>query len=211
MKSAILYAVGALCLAASGAGAVSITNGSFETGPVVLAQGFTTLSAGDTSITGWTVGGPVGVDYIGSYWVAEDGTHSIDVAGSGDGSLSQSIATNAGYRYQVTFWLAANPDGPPPTKILDVDTGGPATAYTFPIGSNTKTSMGWTQETYDFTATSATTVLTFASDVQSNYGPALDNVSISVVPEPATWALMIGGLGMVGYGLRRRATKSALA
>lgn len=31
------------------------------------------------------------------------------------------------------------------------------------------------------------------------------------VPEPASWALMIGGLGMVGGALRRRATKVAYA
>lgn len=31
-----------------------------------------------------------------------------------------------------------------------------------------------------------------------------DNIATAAVPEPATWALMIGGFGMVGFGLRRR-------
>ncbi|MBT9472342.1 MAG: PEPxxWA-CTERM sorting domain-containing protein [Phenylobacterium sp.] len=38
-------------------------------------------------------------------------------------------------------------------------------------------------------------------------GPLLDNVSIGVssaVPEPATWAMMIMGFGLVGSAMRRR-------
>ncbi|WP_368039583.1 PEPxxWA-CTERM sorting domain-containing protein [Sphingomonas sp. ID1715] len=31
-----------------------------------------------------------------------------------------------------------------------------------------------------------------------------DNLSVAAVPEPATWALMIGGFGMVGGAMRRR-------
>lgn len=42
----------------------------------------------------------------------------------------------------------------------------------------------------DFTATSAL---------------AIDNLSITPVPEPATWALLLGGLGMVAASARRRA------
>ena len=38
---------------------------------------------------------------------------------------------------------------------------------------------------------------------QGNYF-AVDNLSIGSVPEPASWALMIGGFGLVGAALRRR-------
>jgi hypothetical protein len=31
------------------------------------------------------------------------------------------------------------------------------------------------------------------------------------IPEPATWAMMIGGLGLVGASLRRRAAKVSFA
>lgn len=32
-----------------------------------------------------------------------------------------------------------------------------------------------------------------------------DNLATAPVPEPATWAMMIGGFGLIGFGLRRRA------
>jgi hypothetical protein len=43
------------------------------------------------------------------------------------------------------------------------------------------------------------------------YGIGVDNIVIdqAVVPEPATWAMMIAGFGLVGAGLRRR--KAAIA
>ena len=41
-------------------------------------------------------------------------------------------------------------------------------------------------------------------------GFALDNVTLNgAVPEPASWALMIGGFGLVGASLRRRRTALA--
>jgi hypothetical protein len=32
----------------------------------------------------------------------------------------------------------------------------------------------------------------------------LDNVSISAVPEPATWAMMLLGIGLIGGAMRSR-------
>jgi hypothetical protein len=66
--------------------------------------------------------------------------------------------------------------------------------------------MGWESHTFSFKATGANATLTFASDEDTAYGPALDNVSITsgAVPEPATWALMIVGFGAVGATLRSR-------
>jgi hypothetical protein len=39
----------------------------------------------------------------------------------------------------------------------------------------------------------------------------LSRVSIAAAPEPATWALMIGGFGMAGAALRRRRTSAVAA
>ncbi|MBS3960497.1 MAG: PEP-CTERM sorting domain-containing protein [Sandarakinorhabdus sp.] len=42
-----------------------------------------------------------------------------------------------------------------------------------------------------------------------NIGPILDNVLVTQVPEPATWAMLIAGFGLVGFAMRRRRTLSA--
>jgi hypothetical protein len=78
----------------------------------------------------------------------------------------------------------------------------------------------YTDSAYDFGAdprfaniahTASTAVLTFVMEgegVQSldDESWAMDNlrVSVSAVPEPETWALMFGGLGVVGWAARRR-------
>ncbi|WP_235889116.1 PEPxxWA-CTERM sorting domain-containing protein [Glacieibacterium frigidum] len=44
----------------------------------------------------------------------------------------------------------------------------------------------------------------------AEYNYSIDNLA-ATVPEPASWALMIGGFGLVGAALRRRRGASALA
>ncbi len=156
-------------------------NASFETGtdPGV----FLPLNAVDsTSINGWTVSAG-NVDYIGSYWTSSNGNRSIDLTGSNGsaGAISKTISTAVGHTYEVTFDLAGNPDGGLPVKNLDVSAGGPATNYTFDTTGKTTTAMGWASQTFNFTATAASTTLTFTSLDAGFHGPALDNVVITNV------------------------------
>jgi hypothetical protein len=69
-------------------------------------------------------------------------------------------------------------------------------------------SPGWQTYTFDVSADvlSGVNTLSFSEvDDQSYYNEGVDNVAISGaggVPEPATWALMIAGLGAAGAALR---------
>ncbi len=60
-----------------------------------------------------------------------------------------------------------------------------------------------------FTALDAGSLkIAFGTTSHDNIGPLLDNVALDVtpgaVPEPASWALMIGGFALAGASLRRR-------
>ncbi len=181
-----------------------ITNGSFELGNT--GGNFTTESAGSPNITGWTVDSG-SVDYISSYWAASDGVRSIDIAGSAIGALSQSFASTAGQKYLVTFDLSSNPDLQGTRDLLVSIDGGTPLTFTHP-GATGKDAAGmaWTAQSFSFLAGGPLTTITFTANGTSQgvYGPALDNVSILGVPEPAAWALMLMGLGLVGSAMRRR-------
>jgi hypothetical protein len=68
----------------------------------------------------------------------------------------------------------------------------------------------WQTSTFTFQATSALSKLTLSSTDNGSGGVFFDGLSVTAVPEPATWALMIGGFGMAGALLRRQ-RRSALA
>jgi choice-of-anchor C domain-containing protein len=139
----------AVALGAATAQANLITNGSFEEG--TPPGQYLTVNAGGTAITGWTVGSG-GVDYIGSYWQAADGSRSVDLSGNAPGFVSQSFATTAGATYTVSFYLAGNPDNSA-DKTIRV-TYGPNENdfkdFTFTQAGHTLSNMGWVKEEFTF-------------------------------------------------------------
>lgn len=206
MRSLIAAAAAALLLPAT-ANAATVVNGDFETGP--NPGSFTTVNAGGT-IGAWTVLSG-SVDYIGSYWQPQGGARSVDLNGNNQGAIQQAIATVIGQAYEVTFWLAGNPDNGPQIKTIKVAAANGNGMFTFDTFGVSRAAMGWQKYTFNFTANSASTLLSFASQDAGAYGAALDSVSISAVPEPATWAMMLLGLGFVGGAMRSRRRKQNVA
>ncbi|MFZ5834161.1 MAG: choice-of-anchor C family protein [Pseudomonadota bacterium] len=186
--------------------ALPFQNGSFENASFNPGV-FTTLGNGNSSITGWTVG-TGSIDYIGTLWQADDGARSIDLSGGTLGRISQTFDTVIGGDYRVIFALAGNVDGGPAIKTGTVSAGNAAQNFSFDATGFTRLNMGWIDVVFEFQAVAASTTLTFVSTtIDPNgpefYGPALDNVRLSRVPEPMTLGLL--GAGLFGVaGMRRR-------
>ena len=187
-----------------------LTNGSFEDGSFVN-QGNETmvLSAGSTTITGWTVtGDQLAWINAGNPWglSAEDGNFFLDftsyTAGAPFGGVTQSITTSPGQQYQLLFELGSYTQrwGGPPVSIL-ASAGGASQTFTV---STTSTASTWTSFSMTFTANSTSTPVTLTGSAGFNY-IGLDNVSVdpvagTAVPESCTYALLVSR----GAGAHRR-------
>jgi choice-of-anchor C domain-containing protein len=193
-----------------------LLNGSFESGYPDPGQ-FLAVNAGGTAIDGWQVGAS-GVDYIGTYWTAQDGARSIDLNAMDVGSISQTFATAINQVYRVTFWLSGNPAASQPDpRTGTVTAGAGSQTFSFTLSSSGARlgDMKWVKQSFDFIATSAMTTLEFSSTTigpsnvggyEHAFGPALDNVAVVAVPTPSAVAAGMGMLGILGAArfLRRR-------
>jgi hypothetical protein len=137
-----------------------------------------------------------------------------------NGTISQLITgLKVGTTYNLTFdWAGASwaTVTGPTTHAFDVTFGG-VTQSTDTLNVDAKGFSGWKTASMNFVATSGSQTLSFLSKGTPNGLPPtnlLDNVSMTAaVPEPATWAMMLVGFGMVGGAARyrRRSTKLSVA
>jgi hypothetical protein len=189
-------------------GANLIVNGSFETG-YTLTTGINGgwpnnagywapigyLGATD-SIPNWTHSGG-GVDWQDSSIsvppgapVAGSGSRAVDLNSynpQGAGAISQTIATTSGAPYVLKFLYSAHPYAGCTTgaKPMLASAGSASLVVTpdpvaegYAGGTNV-----WHSATLDFTATSASTTISFASQVgYTCAGPMVDNVVVEALP-----------------------------
>lgn len=196
-----------LLMAAASTHANLLTNGDFEASPGHVV--------GTTSLSGWVVH-TGNIDRVAGLWPALLAGHGtvVDLNGHTIGGISQSFATTAGTTYVLTFEYGRNPDNTQSgNKPFDVSVIGSAFAASI---TNPPSNTGWTAYTQMFTATGTTATLNFLSTTtapvyaptsQAAWGPLLDNVSVTAVPEPAGYALALAGVGLLGLVGRRRTAR----
>src|SRR5262245_23818201 len=121
-------------MSAGAQAAVTIINGSFESGESIAPGTFNTVFAPNNSaITGWTVTAG-SIDYVGTYWQAADGVRSIDLSGNGPGTISQTLTgLTVNSFYTISFDLAGNPDGGPGVKQVAAKVGADTNTFSYPV------------------------------------------------------------------------------
>jgi choice-of-anchor C domain-containing protein len=179
-----------------------VVNGGFES-PVILSQ-WSTFGPGP--LGGWTISSG-SVEILRSYWQPSEGLQSLDTAGNESGLIQQTITTVPGLTYRLTFDLSGNPDGGTTIKTLEAGFGASTQIFYFDTTLTTRTDMQWSSQTWDIVATTSSTVLSFANIGTGPYGAALDNVSLTVIPEPSIMAFAC--LGAVWLGVRAKKRPSA--
>lgn len=167
-----------------------VVNGSFET-PTVSGV-FTTVPAGSSTLTGWTVG-LSSVDVVNGTAAsvpAFDGNQFLDLNGTpGPGSIAQAFATTPSTTYTLTFSFETRaPAGTTATVRVFDGSGnllGPTTLAPIP-------NAGWTSFLGTFVATQSTATLEFSSLNSPDvfFGVGLDRVTVNAVPEIPASALM---------------------
>ncbi len=219
-----LLAAGSLAIAAAGAPLASqatelITNGSFEA-PALASGGYEYFNS---TVDGWTYangptppgggnpdGGAALVSALGgSAWYGSTPPSGYDgnqfVAIQSLGSLSQQFTVSqaeAGHTLTLTWLQGSRPaiGDVGGNQIYDVTIAGIGGLQCW-----TTSGSNFGLISYTFNVPSAGTyLLEFNGIIEADQTAFIDDVSITAIPEPAAWALMLIGFGGLGMMTRRK-------
>ena len=194
----------------AGMSSASVTNGGFED----PGMGFRTVIAGET-YGGWTNSGPADIEFVhavanagfpGLEVSAYEGEYWIDLVGVGapSGIFQDVQDLEAGSLYQIDWAQAGNVWGSVANFTMSVTWNGEVVATnTQAHGGSNGANMNWQTYSVNVTAIDGPNRLGFVAITGGNSrGPALDAVSLTLVPAPGSVALL--GAGAYFTSRRRR-------
>lgn len=189
----VLAACLALASTCAHANANQVQDGSFES--IVVANGTWTNV---NSVGAWSSDSN-GIEVRNNVeGTAFDGNNFIELDTYGNSSVFQQLTTKPGQSYLLSFAWADRAGVPLSSQGLEVLWHGQV------IGSFNG-SADWKVEQLTVKALTRVTELEFrAIGTSDSLGTSLDAVSVSPVPEPETYAMMLGGLALLGAAMKRK-------
>ena len=210
-----------------GATAAPFTNGDFETPGPAAGQIPIGPGTGNPAPTGWVVGGPVGDAFELFYQPSSQfgvigiaGPSSVGFGGNGStgGTLSQTFDTIVGQSYTVNYFVTSQQGrsngGPLQSALIQALNGATvlgAVVDTIPDLAVSEVFHWNAGPALTFIATGSSSTLRFTDTTTTGTGCcnwALDGVTVNApsvaVPEPETYAMLLAGLGLLGFVARRR-------
>lgn len=168
----------------------NLLNGGFEAGHAY--GNYFTVSSSNGTVSNWTLNN---VDIIASnFWLPSEGSHSIDLNGSNQGSIWQAFDIVPDRAYVVEFDQAGNPLTQSISQLtvaisMGAGTYSPFTSqsYTFDSTGATPLQMGWKRRRFTFIASFGTScglspaTLRFDSNTGGPNGPVIDNITVSEI------------------------------
>lgn len=184
MRRRLAGLVSLLVLGSASVGAQElVTNGSFETG----------------DFFGWAQSGCTIYDGVDNFNPHTGAYGAFFGAINAPCTISQSVATVSGAQYTFSFWLGNQVAG---ANSVAVSWGG---SSVFSVANVAV--QPYTQQSFTVTATSSSTLISFALSHESNYLD-LDDISVRsvrTVPEPGSLGLIAAGMiAMVVFARPRR-------
>ena len=152
--------------------------------------------------SGWTVSDGT-VDLIGAGGadlIPGNGQYvDLDGSTSNSGLFSNNVNLAGGTTYTLSFDLGGSHRGT--AETVNVNFGSTAASYTLSSADPFSTlSLNFTP------GSNGSYGISYLNVGGDNVGALLDNVSVSAVPEPETYAMLLAGLGLMGFIARRRKT-----
>lgn len=149
---------------------------------------------------GWTaVAGGIEIQYNNVAGAPYSGENFVELDANFNSTMERLIDAGA---YTLSFYYSARPGIPSSSNGIDVLLNGLSIYNVTGAGTG---STNWMLNTVNFSLAAPGSLRFAAIGTSDSLGGYLENVSLAAaVPEPATWAMMLIGFGVVGFGMRRR-------